>query len=89
MNLVTLQQSIAATGTAQNLPNNPVQHSITIHAPSTNTASVALGNSSAVTSTTGFLLEKGNSVTIDLTGGNTNQVWAVGSAGDTFSVIGA
>jgi hypothetical protein len=89
MNFITLQQSIAATGTAQNLPNNPIVRSVTIHGPSTNTASVVLGNSPAVTSTTGFLLEKGNSVTVDLPGGNTNQLWAVGTAGDSYSVIGA
>lgn len=94
-NLIVIQEAIAVTGTAQNLPNNPVNKSVTIHASSTNTAALVFGNSAAVVASTGFVLEAdttsgvGQSVTIDLAGGNTDQLWVIGTSGDKFSVIGA
>lgn len=86
--LFGFQESIAVTNTAQNLPNNPVVRSITIAAPSTNTAAIVLGNAPTVTTTTGYLLEKGDSLTLELHSGNTNSLWVVGTAGDVFSVAG-
>jgi hypothetical protein len=87
--LIAFQRTITATGTPQNLPNNPISNSITIHAPSANAASIVLGNSSTVSASTGFVLEKGLSVVLSLPGGNANALWAVGTAGDSFSVVGA
>lgn len=87
--LIAFQKAIVATGTAQNLPSNPVSRSVTVAAKSTNTADVVIGNSSAVTATTGFILAKGTSVTMDLEGGNTDQIWVVGTSADVVSVTGA
>jgi hypothetical protein len=87
MNFITFQQAITTTGTAQQLAAHPVVNSITIHALSTNAASVVIGTGSTVTATTGFVLEKGNSVTVSIA--NTNQLWAVGTAADSISVIGS
>lgn len=88
MNLIAFQTTIAVTGTAQQLPNNPVLRSVTIAARSTNTGVIVLGNAPSVTSSTGFVLEKGQIVTLGLPGGNTAALYAVGSAGDVFSVVG-
>lgn len=87
-NLIVIQEAIAVTGTAQNLPNNPVNKSVTIHIL-TGGATVYFGNSAAVTDSTGFALEPGDSVEVPLAGGNTNQLWATGTSGSSFSVIGA
>jgi len=48
-----------------------------------------LGNIAAVTSSTGYILEKGQSVTVELAGGNTAAFYIIGTAGDVLSVIGA
>lgn len=88
-NVIAFQLSLAATGTAQNLPANPVLRSVTIEAPSANAAAVTIGNSSSVTSSTGYNLDKGQTVSIPLSGGNTNALWVVGTTGDKCSVIGA
>lgn len=77
------------TGTAQQLPSNPVVRSVTLTAPETNSADVVIGDSQNVTLATGYVLEKGNSVTIPLVNGNTNAAWIVGTAGDVLSVVGA
>ena len=42
-----IQVAVASTGTAQNLPSNPVVESITITAPSTNVAAVVIGNTAS------------------------------------------
>lgn len=86
-NLVVLQQAIAATGTPQNLPNNPIFRSVTFSAKVGNAAAVVIGSSSAVTASTGFLLAAGTSVTLNFPG-NTNVFWIVGTAADVYSVIG-
>jgi hypothetical protein len=88
-NVIAFQVALAATATPQNLPANPVLRSVTIEAPAANTAAVVIGNSSAVTSSTGFNLDKGQIVTIPLSGGNTSALWIVGTSGDKCSVIGA
>lgn len=80
---------VAATGTAQNLANNPVLNSVTITAKSTNTANIAIGSSATVSQSTGFLLEKGQSITVPLRSGNTNEIWIEGTAADIISVIEA
>ena len=89
MNLITFQQGIAVTGTAQNLPANPILRSITVAAPQTNGSPIVLGNAPDVTTATGYVLEKGQSVRIDLPGGNTASLWAVGTAGDSYSAVGS
>lgn len=86
MNIIIFQTAIATTGTAQQLPANPGLKSFTIAAKTGNTAAITIGSSSSVTSTTGFLLSPGQSVTIP--GGNTG-LFVVGTAGDVLSVIGA
>lgn len=86
---VAFQVAITTTGTSQNLPNTPVVNSVTITAKSTNTANVVIGNTSTVTATTGYILEKGLSVKIDLRSGNADSLWIVGTSADVVSVIGA
>lgn len=86
--LVSFQTAVAGTATPQNLPSNPVVNSVTVTAKSTNTANIVIGNSSTVTATTGYILEKGLSVKIDLRAGNTNAIWIVGTAADVISVVG-
>ncbi|MBW4039197.1 MAG: hypothetical protein HIU91_10045 [Acidobacteria bacterium] len=86
--VVSFQQSIAVSGTAQNLPNNHIVRSVTIAAPSTNAAAIVLGNAPTVTATTGYLLQQGQSVRLIIHGGNTNSLWALGTAGDVLSVAG-
>lgn len=87
MNLVSLQ--VAVTGSAQNLPSNPIRTSITVTAKSTNTGPVSLSANPAVTLANGYLLEKGQSIVIPMPNGNTGQLWAIGTAADVFSVIGS
>jgi hypothetical protein len=87
--IVAFQAAIAATGTPQNLPSNPVVRSVTLTAKSTNTAAIVVGNSPNVTATTGYVLEKGQSITLDAHSGNTNSLWVVGTAADVVSGIGA
>lgn len=86
--VVSFQESIAVSGTAQNLPNNHIVRSVTIAAPSTNTAAIVLGDAPTVTATTGYVLQQGQSVRLEIHGGNTNSLWAVGTAGDVLSVAG-
>ena len=86
MQLITFRTAVATTGTTQELPSNPGMKYFTIAAKTGNTAAITIGNSSSVTSTTGFLLAPGQSVTIP--GGNTG-LFVVGTAGDVLSVIGA
>lgn len=87
--VIAFQGVIAATGTAQNLPNNPVWNRITITAKSGNTASIEIGNASTVTTGNGYILAAGQSVVIVLNNGNTNQLWVVGTLADVYSVIGS
>ena len=86
MNIIIFQTAIAVTDTAQQLPANAGLKSFTIAAKSGNTAAIAIGDSSAVAGSTGFLLAPGQSVT--LPGGNTG-LFVVGTAGDVVSAIGA
>lgn len=92
MQVISIQESIAVTGTPQNLPNNPVEISITITASPTNSSAITLAEAPTVgyILETGFILDKGDSITVPVKfpGGNTNELWAIGMAGDTFSVVG-
>lgn len=87
--LVAFQAAIAVTNTAQQLPSNAVVNSVTLTAKSTNTANIVVGNSPSVTATTGYVLEKGLSIRIDLREGNTNSIYIVGTSSDVVSVVGA
>jgi hypothetical protein len=89
MALVAFQVTCAATGVAQQLPSNPVLNSVTIKARGSNVANISVGSSSAVVATTGYVLEKTQSVTIPLRSGNTNEIWVVGTAADVLSIIEA
>src|SRR5579862_1280139 len=75
LNLISFQVEIATTGTAQNLPANPVSRKITISAKAGNAANVVIGNSSAVTASTGYILAAGQSVTVELS--NTDAMWII------------
>lgn len=87
--LIAFQGAIVVTGTAQNLPNNYVLKSINLAAKSGNAAAIVVGNASTANSTTGYILAAGATVTIPLPGGNTNQIWVVGTSADVYSVAGA
>lgn len=84
---IIFQETIITSGTAQSLPSNPVFSSVTITASAGNAGDIVLGNSSSVTVLTGFILGKGQSVLLELQG-NTDQLWVVGTAGDSYSVVG-
>lgn len=87
LDVVEFQGTIAVTDTPQNLPNNPIQNGVTITALAANSASIVVSANPAVTTSTGFPIQKGTSVFIALNG-NTNQLWAVGTGTDKYSVIG-
>ena len=80
-------QQYTVTASAVALANNPVFNTVTFTAKSTNTGIVYLGFSSGVTSSNGYALEKGTSVTLSIA--NTNQVFVVGTASDVLSLIGS
>lgn len=86
MGLIAFQQAVTADAAA--LSSNPVIVSVTITAPGTNTGDVYIGNSSGVSSSTGYILEKGESVTIPLRDGNTDAIYIVGTADDVVGVAG-
>ena len=86
---ISFQETIAVSGTAQQLPSNPVVRSVTITAPSTNAGDVVIGDSPNVTAARGFVLGRGQSVTIPLQNGTTAAAWIAGTAGDVVSVVGA
>jgi hypothetical protein len=85
---IAFQVAIAVTNTAQQLPSNPTGRGVTLLAKTGNTADIAVGNSSAVTTATGALLHSGIPVLFEDVNGNTNALWIVGTAGDVISVIG-
>ena len=87
MNLVSFQ--VAITGSAQQLAANPIVNSVTLTAKSTNTAAIEITAATNSSTTTGYILEKGTSVSIPLKNGNTNQIFVFGTASDVLSVIGA
>lgn len=89
MQTISFQEIVAVSGTPQQLPSNPVLRSVTVTAPATNSADIVIGSSRNVTLSTGYALEKGQSVTIPLHNGNTDAAWIVGTAGDVLSVVGA
>ena len=89
MNQLTIfQQTIATTNTPQQLPAGAFGRSITITAVPSNTAAIVLGDASSVTTANGYPLEKGASVILQGSG-NTDALWAVGTAGDSYGIIGA
>ena len=86
MQFITFQTAIGVTGTAQQLPVYPVVKSIAIHASSSNQGSIVLGNAPTVTLTSGFVLEKGDTVSIPA---SNSGLFAVVTSGDVVSIIGA
>jgi len=85
--VITFQETIAVSNTAQQLPSNPVVRSVTINTPATNRAAIVLSDAPNVT-IGGYILEPGESVTFALPGGDTAALWAIGLAGDVLSGIG-
>lgn len=85
--ILTFQATIAATGTAQQIPSQLNQGKpLTLSAPSGNTADIVI--STSATTTNGFILPKGTSVSISgLT--NTNSLWVSGTAADKVSGMSA
>lgn len=82
--ILTLQ--VAMTGTAQQLPSNPIQGgSCNIAAAVGNTADITI-STTATNGASGFLLSKGTTVPLPgLT--NTNALFVNGTAADKFSLI--
>lgn len=62
--------------------------SVTINAPATNSAAIVIGNVPNLTADTGFILDAGQSIALALPGDNTDALWAIGTAGDVFSIVG-
>ena len=84
-NTFVIRYTVTASAVA--LAANQVFSSVTFTAKSTNTGSVFLGFSSIDSATTGYELEKGQSVTLRIA--NTDQVFVFGTAADILSVIGS
>ena len=85
-NTVAFQVTIAATGTAQQLPANALQNGGTLAAKTGNTAAIAVGVLSTTSETNGFLLQAG--LQVPFSGNNTNQLWVEGTSGDVVSFLG-
>lgn len=87
VNPVSTQITVAAIATQ--VSSNKLNTSVTFYAKSTNTGIAYIGTSSAVTSSNGYPLEKGTSITF-LTGSNsnTNMFWIIGTASDIVGMYG-
>ena len=84
---LSTQYTVTATETA--LPSAPLQKQITFSAKSTNTGITYIGTSSGVSSSNGYPLEKGTSVTFKLGGNsNANIFFIVGTASDILGYAG-
>lgn len=70
---ITNQQSIGLT--VVQLPSNALKNSINIKASNSNTGNIYLGNSSGVTTSDGFELCPGESITLPIT--NSNLVYLI------------
>lgn len=79
------QVTISATATA--LAANQILNNMTLTAKSTNTGVIGIGFSNAVTTGNGYILEKGQTVTIKVA--NAAAVFVIGTANDVMSVIGS
>jgi hypothetical protein len=77
------------TGSAVQLSSNPIQNQVTFYALSGNTGTTYIGTSSSTSSSNGFPLEKGTSVTIRLSNGNTNMFYVIGTASDKIGIAGS
>ena len=80
-------QHLTLTGSAQQLANAPVFNGVTITAKSTNTGDVGVGFTSGVTATNAYVLEKGQSIKLQVP--NTNAIFVNGTASDIVSTIGS
>lgn len=80
---------VTMTGSAINLASNAFQNGVSFAAKTGNSAGIAVGNSSSVTTSTGALVPAGQ-VIPGLQGiGNTNAYWVIGTSGDVLSVLGS
>jgi len=84
-NFVAFQ--VAITGSAQQLASNAIFSQVVLTAKSTNTASIEISVVSNTSTTTGYILEKGTSVTLQVS--NTSQIFVFGTTNDILSVIGS
>lgn len=80
------------SGAPQQLPSNSLPNGLILTAKSTNSGSVIVGTSNAVTTTedgtgNGTILEKGGSLSWAVS--NTNQLWVIGTSGDVLSYSGS
>jgi hypothetical protein len=88
--LAVSTQIIVAASAAQ-VPSNAIQSQVTFTALSGNTGITYIGTTSSVSSSNGYPLEKGTSVTFQVVGNkaNTNQFWTVGTASDKVGIAGS
>lgn len=82
----TVSFQVVLTGSAQQLPANALQNGGQFAAKSTNTGNIALGNTSSVSVSNSYLLEKGTLA--PFSGLNTNHVWITGTASDVLTFFG-
>lgn len=89
--VVTGQKAIAFTGTAINLPDNPLKNGVIITAKSTNLNNLIIGMSNVQNTQdgtgNGYILEPGSSVSYAVT--NTNTIWVNGVTSDVISWSGS
>lgn len=65
---------------AGQLTTSAALRSIAIFAPTTNTGTTYIGGDASVTSTNGFPLAAGDTITLDTT--DTAGIWLIGTSGD-------
>jgi hypothetical protein len=76
------------TGSAQQLTADPVQSSITITAINASTDVTLISANPTPTSSNSASLANGQSVTLSIGSGNTDQIYVSGTSGDKVSVAG-
>jgi hypothetical protein len=87
LNSTIVAFQLTMTGSAQQLPSNLLTKGGTLIAKSGNSAVIAIGNSSAVTTSTGALLGAGETVPISgIT--NTDAIYVIGTSSDVISFLG-
>lgn len=84
--IVAFTFTLTETGTAMQLPFFALQNGGVLQTGSANASGVTIGNSSSVTAETGYVMTPGQQVPIK--NNRTDALWAIGTEGDTLSVLG-
>jgi hypothetical protein len=80
--------TLTLTGSPQQLPANYVSQSVTIAASNASTNTTLVSANATPVAGNSATLVNGQTITLNLREGNTNQIWVNGTAGDKVSVAG-